>query len=44
LDKTAKNTIYGILIMHVTRKGQVEEIQCVLSEVELFNKFMGSVA
>ena len=30
--------------MHMIRKGQVEEIQSVLSEVEFFNRVMGVVA
>ena len=34
-------TICGIEIMHMIRKGQVEEIQCALSEVEFINKIMG---
>jgi len=39
--KTTEKTICGIEKMHMIRKGQVEEIQCVLSEVEFFNKIMG---
>jgi transposase-like protein len=39
--ETAEKTICGIEIMHMIRKGQVEEIQCVLSEVEFFNEIMG---
>jgi len=39
--KTAEKTICGIEIMHMIRKGQVEEIQPALSEVEFFNKIMG---
>jgi IS6 family transposase len=39
--ETAKKTICGIETMHMIRKGQVEEIQSVLSEVEFFNKIMG---
>jgi transposase, IS6 family len=42
--KTAKKTICGIEIMHMIKKGQVEEIQSVPSEVEFINKFMGIVA
>ncbi len=38
---TAEKTICGIEAMHMIRKGQVEEIQCVLSEVEFLNKIMG---
>jgi transposase-like protein len=32
---TAERTICGIEIMHMIRKGQVEEIQSVLSEIAL---------
>ncbi|MBP2644419.1 MAG: family transposase [Firmicutes bacterium] len=39
--ETAEKTICGIEAMHMIRKGQVEEIQCVLSEVEFINKIMG---
>ncbi len=39
--ETAEKTICGIETMHMIKKGQVEEIQCVLSEVEFFNKIMG---
>jgi transposase-like protein len=42
--KTAKETICGIEIMHMIRKGQVEEIHDVLSEVEFLNKIMSEVA
>ena len=42
--KTAEKTIAGIETMHMIRKGQVGEIQCVLSEVEFINKIMGVVA
>jgi transposase-like protein len=38
--KTAEKTICGIETMHMIRKRQVEEIQCVLSEVEFVNKIM----
>ena len=38
-----EKTIAGIEIMHMIRKGQVEEIQCVLSEVQFINKIMGNV-
>jgi len=41
---TARNTISGIELMHMVRKGQVDGIQCVLSEVEFFNKIMRTVA
>jgi transposase-like protein len=36
--KTAERTICGIEAMHMIRKGQVEEIQCALSEVAFINK------
>jgi IS6 family transposase len=39
--ETAKNTICGIEAMHMIRKGQVEEIQCVLSEIKFINSIMG---
>jgi len=42
--KTAEKTICGIEAMHMIRKGQVEEIQCVLSELEFLNRIMGVVA
>lgn len=42
--ETAEKTICGIETMHMIRKGQVEEIQRVLSEVEFINKIMGIVA
>jgi len=42
--KTAEKTICGIELMHMVSKGQVEEIQCVLTEVEFINKIMGVVA
>jgi len=41
---TAELTICGIEVFHMIRKGQVEEIQCVLSEVKFINKIMGVVA
>jgi len=37
-------TICGIETMHMIKKGQVEEIQCALSEVDFFNNLMGMVA
>jgi len=40
--ETAEKTICVIEIMHMIKKGQVEEIQSVLSEVEFRNKIMGS--
>jgi len=40
----AEKTICGIEIMYMIRKGQVEKIQCVRSEVEFINKIMGIVA
>ncbi|WP_378956987.1 DDE-type integrase/transposase/recombinase [Pelosinus sp. sgz500959] len=42
--ETVEKTICGIEIMHMIRKEQVEEIQCVRSEVEFFNRIMGVVA
>ena len=42
--KTTEKIIYGIEAMHMIRKGQVEKIQSVLSEVEFFNRIMGVVA
>jgi len=38
--KAAEKTICGIEIMHMIRKGQIEEIQSVLSEVQFINKIM----
>nr|WP_157833813.1 DDE-type integrase/transposase/recombinase [Ruminiclostridium josui] len=42
--RSTKKTIAGIEIMHMIRKGQIEEIRCVLSEVEFINKIMGAMA
>ena len=42
--KTAEKTISGIEIMNMIRKGQVEEIRCVLCEVHFLNKIMGVAA
>jgi hypothetical protein len=42
--ETAEKTICGIELMHMISKGQVEEIECVLTEVEFINKIMGVVA
>lgn len=42
--KTAKETICGIEIMHMIRKGQVEEIHDVLSEIEFLNRIMSEAA
>ena len=42
--ETAEKTICGIEIMHMIRKGQVEEIQSVLSEVQFINEIMGIAA
>jgi len=41
---TAEKTICGIETMHMIRKGQIEGIQCVLSDVDFFNKIMGILA
>lgn len=38
--ETAEKTICRIEAMHMIRKEQVEEIHCVLSEVEFINKIM----
>jgi hypothetical protein len=35
------NTICGIEIMYMIQKGQVEGIQCVLSEVKVINDLLG---
>ena len=43
-SETAEKTICGIEVMHMISKGQVEEIQCVRSEVEFLNKIMGIAA
>jgi len=42
--ETAEKTICGIEIMNMIRKGQVEDIQCALSEIQFINKIMGIVA
>lgn len=42
--KIAKETICGIEIMHMIRKGQVEEIHDVLSEVKFLNRIMCKAA
>jgi len=42
--ETAEKTICGIETMHMIKKGQIEEIRSVLSEVEFINKIMGIVA
>jgi transposase, IS6 family len=42
--ETATRTICGIEVMHMIRKGQVEGIQCVLSEVQLINEILGATA
>jgi len=39
--ETAEKTICGIEIMHMLRKGQVDEIQCAFSEVGFINRIMG---
>ncbi|CAH2213467.1 protein of unknown function [Tepidibacter aestuarii] len=38
--ETSEKTICGIETMNMIRKGQVEEIQCALSEIEFINKIM----
>ena len=35
--ETAEKTICGIEVMNMIRKGQVEKVQCVFSEVEFIN-------
>lgn len=42
--ETADKTICGIEVVHMIRKGQVEEIQSVPSEVAFINKVMGITA
>jgi len=42
--KTAEKTICGIETMHMIRKGQIEEIQSALSEVQFINKIMSIAA
>jgi transposase, IS6 family len=42
--KTAKETICGIEIMHMIRKGQIKEIRCAFSEVEFLNRIMCEAA
>ena len=42
--KSAENTICGIEVMHMIRKGQVGKIQCVLSEIQFINEIMGVIA
>jgi transposase-like protein len=42
--ETAVKTICGIEAMHKIRKGQIEEIRCVLSEVAFINKILGVTA
>ena len=42
--ESAEKTIAGIEAMHMIRKGQVEGVQGVLSEVEFISKIMGVVA
>lgn len=42
--ESAVKTICGIEIMHMIRKGQVEGIQCVFSEVGVINELFGVIA
>jgi len=37
---SAEKTIAGIKMMHMIRKGQIEGIRCVRSEVQVINKIM----
>lgn len=39
--QSAARTIPGIEIMHMIHKGQVEGIQCVISEVKMINEILG---
>ena len=41
--ESAVKTICGIEIMHMIRKGQVEGIQCVFSEVGVINELLGVI-
>ncbi len=41
--ETAEKTICGIEVMNMIKKGQVEEIQCALSEIKFINKIMGVI-
>ena len=41
---SAKNTICGIEVMHMIKKGQIEKIQCVISEVQFINEILGITA
>ncbi len=38
--QSAEKTICGIEVMHMIRKGQVGEIQCVLSEIKVNNELL----
>ena len=38
---TAHSTLKGIEAMHMIKKGQVEEIQCVHTEIQFINKIFG---
>ncbi|MBP2628238.1 MAG: transposase family protein [Firmicutes bacterium] len=42
--ETAEKTICGIEIMHMIKKGQVEEIQSALSDVQFIKKILGIAA
>jgi transposase-like protein len=42
--ETAEKTICGIEILHMIRKGQVEEIRSVVSEVAFISRIMGILA
>ena len=42
--KSAENTILGIEIMHMIKKGQIEQVQNALSEVQFINRILGVAA
>ena len=42
--KSVSETICGIEIFHMIKKGQVDKIQCVLSEVEMIKILMSDIA
>lgn len=39
----AERTITGIEIIYIIHKGKIEEIQCILSEVQFINEIMSEV-
>jgi IS6 family transposase len=42
--ETAKKAICGIELMHIIKKGHVEKIQYIFSEIEFLNKIMDNSA